>query len=383
MSKYNVESIKEIPIQEVLEDFYGITCQSKGNHLWCAIRNEKTPSCRIYPDTNTWCDFGDGNRGGNVITLVQHLDHIEWKDAVKKLGGYYSIQQEYPKQYDKFPSSREFKDIHIAFERSTLNFDFQIEKYGLKKTQEFAQKYSMNVAQLNKAYPKVYHNMLRARAIPFLNQARNDYYSELYFEHQIRRELGDVVSLENRDYKRLVKMAKHLSKLENILNRAITDSDLLKFSSKKYDPQTDLKNILDGKIQIEIGNISYQELKQAAASHKQQISYQKMGYLAYAEKLDQIFFKYAAFLDAKTNEVNVCCFSDRIKDLRQIYNEKLSHELKSNETTSFSSPKSNKHINHMPGKKRQGACSPFNYIQDYCKEKNTVPTTRLTIEMDR
>lgn len=326
MVKYNLEEIKDIPIQDVLENYYGIKCHRKGNSLWCAIRNEKTPSCRIYPDTNTWCDFGDGNRGGTVITLVQHLSQCEWKDAVRFLGDNYNIQGEYTQSDRRFPSAWEFKDIHIAFDRATLNFDFDIDKYGISKTRTFSEKYNMNVEELSIKYPEVYHNMLRAKAIPFVNELRNDYYLELYFEHQIRTELGDKVALENREYEKQTKMAKHLNKLHSILHRAITDPALLKFSYQKYDPVFDLKNIINGKIQIEIGDVPYVQLKKSALSKKEKLAYQKLDYLVFTEKKEDIPFEYAAFLDAKTNQVNVCCTSNLMPMLQQIYSKESSKD---------------------------------------------------------
>lgn len=383
MIKYDVESIKEIPIQDVLKNFYGIECHAKGKYLWCAIRNEHTPSCRIYPQTNTWCDFGDGSRGGNVINLVQHLERCEWKEAIKKLGENYNIQHEFYENQNRFPSAWEFKKIGIAFDKATLNFDFHIDKYGLEHTQKFSQKYNMNIAELNSKYPKVYHNMLRSRAMPFLNNLRNDYYSELYFEHQIRTELGDKISLEYRDYERLIKMAKGLSKIENILSRAITEPNLLKFSVRHYEPISDLKGILAGKIQIEVGNTPYPVIKQAAKSRKQNLVYQKMGYLAFVEKSSQLPFKYAAFLDAKTNEVNICCFSERIPILHRIYNQKSSQESEQDKSHSVSLAKYNTTVYQSSKKNGTEIHSPPSSIYNYCKKIDMTSTSILNTEMDR
>lgn len=65
---YDLERIKEIPLKEVLED-YGVVVDSYGKFK---LREEKTPSCKWYPKTNSYYDFGDSS-GGNVIELVKRL----------------------------------------------------------------------------------------------------------------------------------------------------------------------------------------------------------------------------------------------------------------------------------------------------------------------
>ena len=36
------------------------------NKNFTSIRDEKTPSVKLYPQTNSFCDFGDGNLGGDM-----------------------------------------------------------------------------------------------------------------------------------------------------------------------------------------------------------------------------------------------------------------------------------------------------------------------------
>lgn len=92
---YDLDKIKEIPITDVLSDLYGIEARQHGrSQAYCAIRDEKTPSCCLYLDTNSFCDYGDGNRGGNVINLVEYLSNCEFKDAVQMLAERYGISAE-------------------------------------------------------------------------------------------------------------------------------------------------------------------------------------------------------------------------------------------------------------------------------------------------
>ena len=56
-------------IQNII-DRYGY--KPKKGFISCPFHNEKTPSLRIYTDTNTFYCFGCG-MGGDVISFVAHL----------------------------------------------------------------------------------------------------------------------------------------------------------------------------------------------------------------------------------------------------------------------------------------------------------------------
>ena len=50
----------------------------------CPLHDEKTPSFRVYPDTNSWFCFGCG-AGGTVIDFVSRLFGLDLLHAAKKL----------------------------------------------------------------------------------------------------------------------------------------------------------------------------------------------------------------------------------------------------------------------------------------------------------
>ena len=66
---YDLEKLKSIPIHEVAQA-YGVSVKKVGNDYWCAIRQERTASCKLYTKTNSFCDFGAANYGGNTIELT-------------------------------------------------------------------------------------------------------------------------------------------------------------------------------------------------------------------------------------------------------------------------------------------------------------------------
>ena len=78
------EELKQIPITRVLECLGFKEAGKSGNRSYYKIRNEKTASCVIYPETNTFFDFGS-SVGGDNITLIQYLEGLSFGDACKKL----------------------------------------------------------------------------------------------------------------------------------------------------------------------------------------------------------------------------------------------------------------------------------------------------------
>jgi len=81
-----IEILKQsIDILEVVESYAPLK-KSGGQYLVQEnpLREERTPSLRIYPDTQSWYDFGSGE-GGDVIDFIKKIESIETKDAVNFL----------------------------------------------------------------------------------------------------------------------------------------------------------------------------------------------------------------------------------------------------------------------------------------------------------
>ena len=83
------ETIKEqINIQQVLSR-YGYETNRAG-FINCPFHDEKTPSLRIYPDSNSFYCFGC-NVGGDVIGFVMHLFHIDFSQAIVRIDNDFNI----------------------------------------------------------------------------------------------------------------------------------------------------------------------------------------------------------------------------------------------------------------------------------------------------
>lgn len=70
-------------------DILGKPEREDGNRMWYKLRDERTPSCCVYKETNSFYDFGDANNSGDVIKLYQILNDCDFKTAIKQLSNNY------------------------------------------------------------------------------------------------------------------------------------------------------------------------------------------------------------------------------------------------------------------------------------------------------
>lgn len=82
---FNVERIKEIPLLDIVKS-YGFEVKMAGSYrAFIKLRkNEKTPSCCIDVNKNTFRDYG-GDAFGDVIDFVQLQERCDFREACEKL----------------------------------------------------------------------------------------------------------------------------------------------------------------------------------------------------------------------------------------------------------------------------------------------------------
>lgn len=80
----NIIDIETIKNNVKCEDLLGKPDKSDGKRLWYKLRNERTASCCVYTDTNSFYDFGSGD-GGSSIDLFMKLNDCDFKTAIRKL----------------------------------------------------------------------------------------------------------------------------------------------------------------------------------------------------------------------------------------------------------------------------------------------------------
>lgn len=82
------ESVDEVLFRNDVESVIGsyVSLKRAGSNLkgLCPFHNEKTPSFTVYPAENSFYCFGCGV-GGNVITFIRQMEHLDYPDAVEFL----------------------------------------------------------------------------------------------------------------------------------------------------------------------------------------------------------------------------------------------------------------------------------------------------------
>ena len=86
IEKEKIEELKKnIDIVALIES-RGITLKKNGKSYkgLCPFHDDTNPSLSVNPSTNLWQCFGC-NAGGDVIRFVEMFDHVDFKEAVKRL----------------------------------------------------------------------------------------------------------------------------------------------------------------------------------------------------------------------------------------------------------------------------------------------------------
>lgn len=90
MAHYDVDNIRNIPIIRVAE-LLRIKIRRTGHKTWQMVDNDNervNTSLTIFEKTNTFVRFsgkGDQHSKGDVISLVQHINGIGFKEAAEFL----------------------------------------------------------------------------------------------------------------------------------------------------------------------------------------------------------------------------------------------------------------------------------------------------------
>lgn len=93
------------PIEEVMKSYVSVIRRGRNYVCSCPFHSEKTPSCTIYPDTQSFYCFGCG-AGGDVITFIMKIENLDYLEAVKLLAERAGIDIPSSDNYEKHSLSK-------------------------------------------------------------------------------------------------------------------------------------------------------------------------------------------------------------------------------------------------------------------------------------
>lgn len=120
------------PLEEIARTYVDLKRRGRTYVCNCPFHSEKTPSCTIFPDTQSFYCFGCG-AGGDVITFVQRIENLDFMDSVKLLAQKSGLTV--PEQEADAVQTRMRKRV-LAVNRAAANFYYRMltgsDKRGLQ-----------------------------------------------------------------------------------------------------------------------------------------------------------------------------------------------------------------------------------------------------------
>lgn len=300
---YELDELKSIPIVDVATAL-GLEVTTKGGGKWCKVRDERTASCKLYEHTNSYSDFGIG-RAGDTIDFVAYVKEVSNVVAIGELARMFHIQPiNHVIQSEQCELSyAQYEKIGISGELATENFDFDLNKYGVEKTQAFSDKYRMTVNELKKQYPKVYENMIKARAIPYLYNQRQQYYRLLWTTDRLHRECGGDLAQMPPVVGEFFEKARQLNSADKIMQQAVRNTNI-RYTPVTLDVRKDITAIREGTLSFEVGTQNYYDLKKGETARGHKLCFKEVSASDYEEGKEVLSgIKYAAFV--KGDKVNL------------------------------------------------------------------------------
>ena len=117
-----LEQLREAcPMETIAGNYVNLIRRGRHYVCNCPFHSEKSPSCTIFPDTQSFYCFGCG-AGGDVITWVRHMENLEFTDAVKQLAEKSGLQVPNDREADR---RAQLRTRIFAINRETANFYFR------------------------------------------------------------------------------------------------------------------------------------------------------------------------------------------------------------------------------------------------------------------
>ena len=117
-----LEQLREAcPMETIAGNYVNLIRRGRHYVCNCPFHSEKSPSCTIFPDTQSFYCFGCG-AGGDVITWVRRMENLEFTDAVKQLAEKSGLQVPNDREADR---RAQLRTRIFAINREMANFYFR------------------------------------------------------------------------------------------------------------------------------------------------------------------------------------------------------------------------------------------------------------------
>ena len=109
--RFDDQFISELKMKNDITDLIGqyVVLRKAGGRFngICPFHSEKTPSFTVFPDTSSYYCFGCG-AGGDVITFIMNMEHLDYVDAVEFLAqkAHIPLPDEQDSDYNKTAKKR-------------------------------------------------------------------------------------------------------------------------------------------------------------------------------------------------------------------------------------------------------------------------------------
>lgn len=315
---YDLDEVKSIPILDVC-DFLGIPWKRSGKTYWCKLRpEENTASCQLNVENGSkhdWFYDHGSHVGGDVIRFAQECIGCSWQDALDNLAGTFGVQSLSNSDYMNRTelSDHEYKKIGVYGDLATKNMEFPFDKYSIEYIKKMSEMFSMPVNQLRKEFPDRYAiDIMYKRAIPTVYRMRNTYYFALYCAMASQKAVTgkfDINNVPPKEMADLQALCKEVTQGEKILGKALKGTGI-HYSYRDYNIAKDLAGIHLGKIEFEIGEHTYADLKRGSKYHGVNIAYRPVSVAEYLTLggmgLNSIY--HAAYL--RNDRVNIAFWAE-------------------------------------------------------------------------
>ncbi len=311
---------EEIPITSVLQDYNIPVRQVSPTRGVCRIRPEdKTPSCSVYLQKNTWYDYGMA-KGGSVIDLCMFLEQCSPAQAMKILSQRYHIAGwKEPEVTQTKSNSNNHKRYAKEPESTKRTYSRPVEEKWLSSAQYQSIGIYTEANRMNQLFQDdrtLYTSILKEQALPTMLEHYHGYLRNLYLDQQEikrnpqNREMMQTLMQEAYD--------SYLACYKNLLYAA-KGTNGLDFKKMRPDLGRDQEAVASGKKAFWNGGVSWQELKRQPGE-QERLTLPAATYQVLEREVSQenvrMPFDYCAFQQGDT--VTLTVKAQNLPALRQI-----------------------------------------------------------------